>query len=626
MEKKIVNISIKPEKLVIFLAIIVGIGAIIFFIRFNSGGNPNNPAKNKQEIILPLKTGVADSGFETTKVDFSTLNAEASYDSFQKIDGAYSLRVAFSKESTASIRIKSYLNEINEEDFYRLGFWVKSDSNEDKRLIAYIAEKEKVQDLGKFSLNKNENIKYVEFNFQASNSAEDLIFTSSDGISGNIWIDNVTVEKINVSSFEELKKIKTTVFGNTVWNNVDQSQTKEGGDSSDFFSNPGRKIGQIFNPSSDLLSGVAFRILRHGTGATGGAYQLQLREFDEKLGEIANEPIASVDINIALKPEAVNEINEKEKQMRDDFQRNEKEIKDIFLEKEQNITAGKIENNQTANHYPDTFTQDQIDAANAARRTAQAAVQAAKRATQLEIDIKNMKESFNTTEELEIPLATKIDPNKKYWIGIDNSKAVVDQNNFISIAIADTEEKGDGIASEISGVWKKYPSFWFKTFYPIHQEIENNKIPSGATISDVGRGKFIYRYRFASSDYLLLSGFSGRKVYDISEGLYENIDNFGNWQLADDGYVTYKFDTLHPVKKVIIREAIYDQCMAIEFSPDGNNWEDIFSDNPVENNQKINPISFTPEKMGNTFFLKFMSNGDGCSLKDLSVEAELAGN
>lgn len=618
METRTVRISLSPKSIE-YLVLVIGVSLILFWLITRDDTSKNVQEKQK-EFVVPLDFGVADPGFEGKITNFTTLNAKASVDTHDKIDDLSSLKISFSDQSVASVKIPGYFNTINEEDFYRLGFWAKTDASTDKEIAVRIAEKENIQDLGRFSISRNEDVTYFEFNFQAINDAQDLIFTSADGVASGVWIDNMSVEKINVSSSEELQDIRSTIFGNTTWKNIDQSQGNDSGDSGDFLSRPARKMGQTFRPSREMLSGVAFKIIRHGTGGTG-TYQVQLREFDEELGVLSDIVIASAFVNQTPKSKVLDEIIKKEQQMREDFQRNEKEIKDAFLDNEQDIKAGKTENTEIANRYPDTFTQDQIDAANAARRTAQADAQVGKRAAELEMSIRDMKESFNTVEKIDIPLAAKLDLEKKYWIGIDNSSAVVDQNNYISVVTV--EEGTGGFASEVAGIWMNSSALWFETFYPEHRRVNDDKILSGATISDIGEGKLMYRYHFAPDDSSSLSGFSGRKVYDLIESSYDTSDANGNFGLAYDDFAVYRFNTVYPANKIIVREANFHQSLLLEVSTDGENWEEIYSNNPAADGQSIDPIVFNPKEKTTAFYLRIKAGGNSSILYGLSVEAEL---
>lgn len=605
MLKKTVKFSIKPLKIFFIILIVIAAVGLIYFAKSKSKNINTNDTGDK-EVVLPLQTGVADSGFEGQVTTFVALNAKAAIDAYSKIDGAGSLKISFSDQPIASVKIPAYLDNISSGDFYRLGFWAKGGSKTEKQLDLRVAEKDKTQDLGKFTLN-TDDASYFEFTFQAENDAEDLIFTSGDATAGNVWIDDVLIEKLNVSSDSELKNLKPTVFGSTTWRNIDQSQEEKNGNSEDFLAVANRKIGQIFQPTQPMLSGIALRVTRTGTGGTG-IYSIQLREFNQDTGVISDNILASTLSNFGPDPETAAQIKEKEAAMRSDF-----------AQREQDIKAGRVPQDKNEDHYPDTFTQDQIDAA-----------KAAKRATKLENDIHDMKESFNQTQKYAIPLAAKLDPAKKYWIGIDNAGVTVDQDNYISVSTASAASDKEkvsavgGFTSKIPGTWENADSLWFETFYPRHSQVDNVEIMSGAAITDQGSNDFIYRYAFAASDSSSTSGFSGRKIYDMLEGNYAS-DVYGNYTFSNfDDYALYQFNTLYPIQKIIIRNAQYHQSLALEISTDKENWEEIFSDNPAANIQTADPIVFTPKESGNVFYLRIKSAGDQSTPYGLNLEADLS--
>lgn len=616
METKTVKISLSSKKVKFFVMIVI---AIVFFTWLIMRDKKSQNVQDKQqEFVLPINFGVSDPGFEGKITNFTMLNAQASIDANEKIDDKSSLKIAFSDQAIASVKVPDYFNTISEGSFYRLSFWAKSNSSNNKQITLRIAEKEKTQDLGKFSINETSDVTYFEFNFQANNNAQDLFFTSSDGIASNVWIDNVLVEKIEIDSLEKLKELKATISGNTTWKNIDQYQSNDSGNSEDFFSQPTRKMGQIFHPTENMLSGVAFKILRHGTGATG-TYQVQLREFDENLGIISDTVLASATLKQAPSSEILKNIKEKEKAMREAFAVNEQNIKD-----------GKTPNDTTGDQYPNTFTQDQIDAAKVVKRTAK-----------LEVDVREMKDGFNVIEEISIPLAVKLDVNKKYWIGIDNAGAAVNRNDYISVINSSSintptsnetenqdakivkQEGVGGFMSEVAGTWMNSSALWFKTFYPKNYVTNNNTVLSGATISDMGNGKLIYRYHFSPNDSTSISGFSGRKIYDMTDGSYLSIDVSGNYKLSYDDFAVYKFNTFYPANKIIVRSADFHQSLALEISTDGENWEEIYADNPAADSQSINPIVFNTQEKTTAFYIRIKSNGDSSTPYGLSVEAEL---
>jgi len=344
--------------------------------------------------------------------------------------------------------------------------------------------------------------------------------------------------------------------------------------------------------------------LKVGSGG-GGSYQIQLREYDEKLGVIGSYPLAARTIYTGYSLADQEAMAKKEKQMHDDFDQNEKDI-----------TSGKIENDPTVGQYPADYTQQQID--NDKEQ---------KRLDKLEIAIQEMKAGFNAVRELEIPIAAKLDPNKKYWIGIDNSGVKVDRENYIKVFYNSKlgKEAETGFVSTELNVWQEYYTLWFKTFYPIQTQVQGQNILSGATISDFGNGKVLYRYQFTSQDYAGLSGFPGRKIYDMDSGNFESPDVYGNYKLSSpDEYAVYKFNTLYPAQKITVKGGVYHQSLAIEFSTDGENWKEVYSENPQENSHIISPFVINPEEKSPVFYLRIKPAGNDSIPLDLSLEAELA--
>ena len=63
--------------------------------------------------------------------------------------------------------------------------------------------------------------------------------------------------------------------------------------------------------------------------------------------------------------------------------------------------------------------------------------------------------------------------------------------------------------------------------------------------------------------------------------------------------------------------------MAIDFSNDGENWEEVFSDNPAEDKQTENPFVINPEEKTAVFYLRIRPDGEKCVPVSLSLEAEL---
>jgi len=455
--------------------------------------------------------------------------------------------------------------------------------------------------LGDFSFDNNSGVSYFEFNFQSANYFSDLLLTSTDSKNANVWIDDVMVERLNVESVQQLKELEPTIFGNTSRFNIEQSLSGEGGDSGNFFASPNRKLGQIYQPSRDLISSVTLKIQKSGTGGTGD-YHFQIREYDEKLGIISDKVIATRKIYTDYPASLLDQIKERQQLMKDEFDQNETDIK-----------KGRIPNNQTIDQYPVDYTQQQIDDD-----------KAKKRAGRFTLAIAEMKESFNVPYELNIPITVKLDKSKKYWIGIDSADVKVDKRNYIKVFYSGNAGSlvNSGLFSKEQGRWEYNKPLWFKTLYPKHAQFKGGNILSGATISDYG-DRLIYRYQFNDDDFSALSGFPGRKIYDMSSSDFEQSDKFGNYRLSQDQFAIYKFETVYPAKKIVLRSGNYDQSLAVDFSSTGEDWEEVFSDDPGEDGQKLAPLTIIPDAKTDVFYLKLTSVGSSAVLSRLDLEAEL---
>ncbi|MBA4317852.1 MAG: hypothetical protein C0412_05580, partial [Flavobacterium sp.] len=295
MSQESVKVSFKPSKLAGFFLLAIVAVAIIFLVKNNSKKTTVKNTDTK-EIILPQEAGVADSGFELNNAtNITTLNAKTTFDALEEIDGKQSLKIYFfenAKNSNASIKIRDYINDIEANSFYRLIFLARTNADKEKNIRVSVSGENGSQNLGNFSLVKNAVAHYYEFNFQAKDNVSDLIFSSTDGKKADVWIDSVLMEKINIESSGQLEDIKPTIFGGTSRFNVDQIQTEENGDSENFFAVANQKMGQIFQPTQPLISGVALKIQKKGTGGAG-TYHLQIRKYDEEIGSISDEVIAT---------------------------------------------------------------------------------------------------------------------------------------------------------------------------------------------------------------------------------------------------------------------------------------------------------------------------------------------
>ena len=610
--KKKLSVNKKPiPKFFWFIGIGLVIAAGFFFFLRDNEEEIEEEGILLEETPMPVDAGVASFGFEDN-VALASINAKPARSSYRKISGNASLYIIFENEKDATVKVKNYIDGIYEGGFYRLSFWAKAGNG--KELIISIAGEDSVQELGKVNLAGDEEVRFYEFLFQAENGAEDLIVSSRDEAAADVWLDDVFIDRLEVNSVEEMKNLQPSVAGETFWKNVSASQVGDSeNNSGDFFSRPNRRLGQIIQLDRETLSGIALKIQKKGSGGEGN-YHIQIREVDENAGIPSSDIIASAVINCDLNPEMQEEIEEKEKIMREELARKEKAIAEKRIADNLAEAAEKI--------YPvDSIEED------AMRRNKE------KRERFLEAQIREMKEGFNTTREVVIPIAAKLDPEKKYWVGISNKGVKVDSENYLKIFLAE-EGNGKMLSSETNlSFWKDYPgNLWLKTLYPKFSSKDKTVLPSGMTIVDLGGGEGCLRYALRETDYNSFSGFSGRKIYDMNSGGCDSVNGGGNCMLASgyaekDNFAAYKFKAFHPVKKIILRDIVYLKSLCLEISFDGKYWEEIASEeteDPKNPRGTISHLVINGNGKSDTFYLRVSPQGEEASLANLDVEALLS--
>jgi hypothetical protein len=600
------EIKVKRNNLIIVIVIAVALVFLYFtvFSRRNSA-----PPEEPQTLILneappAVDLGVASPGFEEA-VLLSSLNAEAEASNFQNINGAKSLYVRFDSADNDVVRIKDYLTDVSVGDFYRLRFRAKADQ---EKMISFSASGVNTRgDIGEVQLSGDQETRCFEVLFQADDNFKDLTFSSTDKLAAQVWLDDFRVEKLAVSSKDEMAKLKKLACGNTTWKNVDfSSESSEILDSGDFFSRPNRILGQIFEPREADFSGVMLRVQRQGDGGKG-SYRVKIYEISEGSDMPGDKPMSTSLLDYRYPPEAV----KKEQEMRTLFTQNEKAISERKI----------IENIPTGN-----ISQENLSPDEATKQRAQM------RQDQLEIDIRNMKNSYNIPQEVIVPTSTRLDPQKKYWVGVSNEGVVTGSADFLKVSLSSQPGKLTYLEGSQTA-WKERPgSLWFKTLYAKRQSINGATLASGSTVSDLGGGKGIFRYALDDVDYSNYSGLSGRKIWDLESSQFESVDAYGNYMLSADysggegDSAVYKIETLYPVEKLIFRNIVYQKNIFAEFSFDGKNWEEIASktsSDPKGGNDKIDDLVLRGDGQSRQFYLKFLPLLGDSVVKNIEMEAEL---
>lgn len=183
------------------------------------------------------------------------------------------------------------------------------------------------------------------------------------------------------------------------------------------------------------------------------------------------------------------------------------------------------------------------------------------------------------------PLAAALTKGKKYFLSLNNEQ--VKTNYFNTIEILGTSR--NGLAGDRSLVFnggqyqKEIGNLYFKIFNPISNNVNNERIPQGEIIQDIGRGENVYDYRQTGqpSDAFDIFSIENGDKYSIH---YDN--NFDGIIAATVNNVAfiYKFDGLSPIKNAKISLNGIQQgavnCL-VSYSLDDKNWQDI----PV---QKLN--------------------------------------
>lgn len=551
------------------------------------------------ETVPVVDFGVVSSGFEEA-ISLTAINAEGSASSFEKISDAKSLLIGFSDQEKSAVKLNGYVDGVYGGYFYRLGFWAKSENA--RQVDLQLGGFGKNQNLGKMDIKGDGETRYFEVLFQSELDGQDLIISSGDAVAGKVWFDDFRIDELAVDSKDEMRNLKETISGTTTWRNmVGSAEASESSspDSGDFFAYPNRKMGTILQMGTELVSGAHIKLQKVGTGGKGN-YTLQIWEMDEDLGVPSDKLVIKTPIDLSQDPESV----EKETKLRNEF-----------AQKEKAIAEGRIIDNA-----PIIENVPMLDF----KKNAE--IQKQMREQELEELIGKIREESNGIEEIAVPFAAKVDPGKKYWVGISNENVAVDQENFIKIY---SSGQGQAVFSEKTAVWKSKDQVpEIRILFPRRNIFEGVSIMSGAVISDLGNGVGKFRYRIKNSDARSFSGFHGNNILDAKDGIFSAIDN-GNIVLSSSGeeseFVTYEFNTVYPVEKIYLKNISYYQNLFLEFSFDGENWEGIISETKedLKTLNKIKYLILRGDGQSRKFYLRVSPENGDSLLNDLEVEVEL---
>lgn len=185
--------------------------------------------------------------------------------------------------------------------YYRLVFQAKSDQAEkiSLKLNTYTEKESKINEL---SFEVSDKFKNKEVFFFLPEGFDSLLFQKENSpTSGNIFIKEVSITKLNVTSQDELALMKKTVLGETDLTAIEVSQANSS-DSYPWLREKKIILGQIFQAKELVISAVEFKIdINKSLNPGSRQYSLNLREveYSEKkitsVGSVIADTTFSVD-------------------------------------------------------------------------------------------------------------------------------------------------------------------------------------------------------------------------------------------------------------------------------------------------------------------------------------------
>lgn|GEM_PF-1914050 len=196
----------------------------------------------------------------------------------------------------------------------------------------------------------------------------------------------------------------------------------------------------------------------------------------------------------------------------------------------------------------------------------------------VKFSLANSLEKYRQTDgSFRFPLYAKLEKGKHYIITIDNSKVEPSESNFISVR----GSKSDGSYSDGMAVFKKgketyrIDGDWYFVIYGAEFSTFNEtRVPSGATIEDVGKGKGRYSFstRGKPADFFDVDSLEGVN--------FDSEKNILVGQTGKENFYTYAFHTEYPIAQISLKAQQFQADWAkvkISYSFDQKIWEEISS-------------------------------------------------
>jgi hypothetical protein len=187
-------------------------------------------------------------------------------------------------------------------------------------------------------------------------------------------------------------------------------------------------------------------------------------------------------------------------------------------------------------------------------------------------DLNNYRQSDGT---FKFPLYAMIDPQKSYFIGINNDKVDVNRFNYLELRGTSDDskyDKGRALVKRNRQTFFATGDLYFKTHGIKSEGLENKKILQGSVIEDTGGGKGYFSFRCAGKSISLVDVYLMTNDVSFDEGkLIISGNDYSDYQSS---YI-YKFETLYPALKFKITAKQADLTwdrVTLSYSFDGDNW------------------------------------------------------
>lgn len=198
------------------------------------------------------------------------------------------------------------------------------------------------------------------------------------------------------------------------------------------------------------------------------------------------------------------------------------------------------------------------------------------------------------------PVFARVDPQKYYFIGINNNNVTVDKFNFLRLkGTAKSKNYANGtIAVKTKGkTYSAIGDLYFITYQFDFNKYKGEKIPGGAIIEDLGKQKGLYIYKPLGGIYDLadLEDYSSDIKYNENKEVLA-----GTIESGVDSFMLYRFDAFFPITRIKISGRQTDSGwnkIAVSYSFDKINWKEIPEnfkpdpENPEENLQYFDYLS-----------------------------------